>query len=72
MKANDPVTVEKLSRRSGQKTRVITRMGATRLSAESRTETVGIIPENIMSALDVGEAIMSVRGVKPFFVKLDE
>lgn len=72
MKANDPVTIERLSRRSGQKNTVKTKMGATRLSVESRTETVSNIPEDVMSDLDVGEAIMSIRGVRPFFVKLDE
>lgn len=30
------------------------------------------IPEEVMSNLDVGQAILSIRGNKPFYIELDE
>lgn len=72
MRTNDPVTVERLSRRSGQKTVIRTRMGSTRKSVESKPESTYSIPEDVMSDLDVGEVIMSIRGVRPFFVRLNQ
>ena len=72
MRANDPITVEKISRRSGQKTVTRTRMGITRGSIDSKPEQTYAIPEDIMSNLDVGQAILSIRGIKPFYIELDE
>ena len=72
MRANDPITVEKISRRSGQKTVTRTRMGTTRGSIDSKPEQTYAIPEDIMSNLDVGQAILSIRGNKPFYIELDE
>lgn len=72
MRANDPITVEKISRRSGQKTVMRTRMGTTRGSIDSKPEQTYAIPEDIMSNLDVGQAILSIRGNKPFYIELDE
>ncbi|MBQ9111581.1 MAG: type IV secretion system DNA-binding domain-containing protein [Oscillospiraceae bacterium] len=71
MRANDPITVEKISRRSGQKTVTRTRMGSTRGSIDSRTEQIYAIPEDVMSNLDVGQAILAIRGNKPFYIELD-
>ena len=72
MRANDPITVEKISRRSGQKTVTRTRMGTTRGSIDSKPEQTYAIPEDIMSNLDVGQAILSIRGNKTFYIELDE
>lgn len=72
MKANDPITVEKISRRSGQKTIVHSRMGLTRGTVDSKPETTYAIPEDVMSNLDVGQAILSIRGMNPFYIELDE
>lgn len=72
MKANDPITVEKISRRSGQKTLVRSRMGLTRGTVDSKPETTYAIPEDVMSNLDVGQAILSIRGMNPFYIELDE
>lgn len=72
MRANDPITVEKISRRSGQKTVTRTRMGTTRGSIDSKPKQTYAIPEDIMSNLDVGQAILSIRGNKPFYIELDE
>lgn len=72
MRANDPITVEKISMRSGQKTVICTRMGLTRGSIESKHEQTYAIPAEAMSNLDVGQAILSIRGNKPFYIELDE
>lgn len=72
MRANDPVTVEKISRRSGQKTVMRTRMGAVRGSVRAEPEQTYAIAEDVMSALDVGQAILSICGYKPFYIELDE
>jgi len=72
MRANDPVTVEKISRRSGQKSVTRTRMGTTRGSIDSHTEQTYAIPEEVMSNLDVGQAILSIRGNAPFYIELDQ
>ena len=72
MRANDPITVEKMSRRSGQKTVTRTRMGLTRGNIESKPEQTYAIPQEVMSNLDVGQAILSIRGNKPFYIELDE
>lgn len=71
LRANDPVTVERLSRRSGQKTVIRTKMGLTRGSIESKPEQTYAIPEDVMSNLNVGQAILSLRGVNPFYIELD-
>lgn len=71
MRANDPITVEKISRRSGQKAVTRTRMGLTRGSIESKSEQTYAIPEEVMSNLDVGQAILSIQGNKPFYIELD-
>lgn len=72
MRANDPVTVEKISRRSGQRHVTRTKMGNTRGSIDSHTEQTYAIPEEVMSNLDVGQAILSIRGNKPFYIELDQ
>lgn len=71
MKANDPITVEKISRRSGQRTVTRTRMGTTRGSIDSNPEQTYAIPEDVMSNLNVGQAILAIRGMKPFYIELD-
>ena len=71
MRANDPITVEKISRRSGQKTVMRTRMGSIRGSIDSKPEQTYAIPEDVMSNLDVGQAILAIRGNKPFYIELD-
>lgn len=72
MRANDPITVEKISRRSGPKTVTRTRMGLIRGSIESKPEQTYAIPEDVMSNLDVGQAILSICGNKPFYIELHE
>jgi hypothetical protein len=47
-------------------------MGTTRGSIDSKPEQTYAIPEEIMSNLDVGQAILSIRGNKPFYIELDE
>lgn len=71
MRANDPVTIEKISRRSGQKTVSCSRMGSVRGSVDSRPEQSHAIPEDVMSSLDVGQAVLSIQGFKPFYIELD-
>lgn len=71
MRANDPITVEKITRRSGQVTKIRTHMGITRDSVDSKPEQIFNIPEDIMSSLDVGEAILLLQGVRPFYISLD-
>lgn len=72
MRANDPITVEKISRRSGPKMVTRTRTRTTSVSMNSKPEQSYGIPEDIMSNLDVGQAILSIRGNKPFYIELDE
>ena len=72
MKANDPITVEKISKRSGQKNIIKTKMGLTRNSINTQTEQDYNIPQDIIANLDIGQAILSLRGKKPFYVELDE
>ena len=72
MKANDPITIEKMSRRSGQKNVMRTRTGACRSNINTQLEQTYNIPENILADLDVGQAIISLRGIKPFYAELDE
>lgn len=71
MKANDPITIEKISERSGQVTKVVTRTGITR-EVNTSSEQTHHIPKEIMASLDVGEAVISVRGAKPFYIYLDQ
>ena len=71
MGLNDPVTIEKLAERSGRKTKTVTQMGLTRNKVESNSVTTYKIPEEIMAQNDTGEAIISINGISPFYVKLD-
>lgn len=71
MGLNDPVTIEKLAECSGRKTKTVTQMGLTRNKVESNSVTTYKIPEEIMAQNDTGEAIISINGISPFYVKLD-
>ena len=54
------------------KTVTHTRMGTTRGSIDLSPEKTHAIPEDIMSNLDVGQAIFPIGGFKPFYIELGE
>ena len=72
MKANDSLSISKLSERSGEVTKKVVSMGATRNDISSSTEKTYKIPPEAMTELDIGEAIVSIRGVDPFFIHFDK
>jgi len=71
MGLNDPVTISKLAERSGRKTSPQTTMGLARNSFATNAETTYRIPEEVMARLSTGEAIISINGVAPFYIRLD-
>lgn len=71
MKTNDPITVEKLAKRSGRIEKIRTSMGATRDSIQTKTEQTYTIPEKVIANLSVGQAVVSLQGTKPFYIYFD-
>ena len=72
LKTNDHLSLEALTKRFGKTHKAITSMGMTRNSVNtSMVETTAIEPD-VLNSLDVGEAIVSILGHEPFWIKLDQ
>lgn len=71
MRANDALSIDSLSQRSGKFQKTTVSMGATRNDIHSGTETCFKIPPESMTQLDTGEAIVSLRGKDPFYIHFD-
>ncbi len=72
MRANDALSIDSLSQRSGKFQKTTVSMGATRNDIHSGTETCFKIPPEAMAQLDTGEAIVSMRGKNdPFYIHFD-
>ncbi len=73
MKANDSLSISKLAERSGEITRVVSKMGVTRNDVISSNEHTYKIPPESLAELDTGEAIVSMRGKDdPFYIHFDK
>ena len=71
MNPNDAETLHILSERSGKELVHVQSMGLARNSYHTETMHMNIIPEDEISMLDTGETIVSIKGKRPFWIKLE-